>query len=126
MTARSIGLLSGSQRAAARDLLMRHHTRKVTSGTVRKSRELANSKMPQGILRYRRSWAVLLTLASLLALVAVGVVSRPVCAANKPPPNILLIVMDDIGIDQWQLFGYRMSSRIPAEADIKPPMILRE
>jgi arylsulfatase A-like enzyme len=55
---------------------------------------------------YFRSWAALLALASLLALIGVGVISGPARAADKPPPNILLIVMDDIGIDQWQLFGY--------------------
>src|SRR5579863_6048441 len=49
---------------------------------------------------------VLLTVASLLAIVAGAVVSEPASAANKKPPNILLVVMDDIGIDQWQLFGY--------------------
>ena len=70
------------------------------------SRESATSIMTQGVRRYRRCWAALLTLASLLALAGVGLVPRPVCAANKPPPNILLVVMDDIGIDQWQLFGY--------------------
>src|SRR3979490_1130341 len=59
-----------------------------------------------GARRHRRSWAARLILGSMLALVAVGVVSGPVCAANKPLPNILLLVMDDIGIDQWQLFGY--------------------
>jgi hypothetical protein len=42
----------------------------------------------------------------LLALVGVGAAYEPVSAANSQPPNILLIVMDDIGIDQWQLFGY--------------------
>ena len=56
--------------------------------------------------RHWRSWAALLIFASLLALIGVGVVAGPVCAASKPPPNILLIVMDDIGIDQWALFGY--------------------
>ena len=60
----------------------------------------------QGSRRHWRSWVGLLSLASLLALVGVGVVSGPVCAAKNPPPNILLIVMDDIGIDQWKLFGY--------------------
>ena len=54
---------------------------------------------------YRRSWAVAI-LAGVLALVCVGVVPRLACAAGKQPPNILLVVMDDIGIDQWQLFGY--------------------
>ncbi len=54
------------------------------------------------------AWHPLLILASLLALVGLGVVPAPVSAAtaSKPLPNILLIVMDDIGIDQWQLFGY--------------------
>jgi hypothetical protein len=47
----------------------------------------------------------LVTLASLVALAGVALVCRPVCAAQTPLPNILLIVMDDIGIDQWKLFG---------------------
>jgi len=46
------------------------------------------------------------TLASLLALAGVVLVCGPVRAAQTPLPNILLIVMDDIGIDQWKLFGY--------------------
>ena len=66
--------------------------------------------MPSNISpTYRRSWAALLIFAisaSMLALVGVAVVSGSVRAASNPPPNILLIVMDDIGIDQWQLFGY--------------------
>jgi Sulfatase len=49
---------------------------------------------------------VLRTLTSMLAIVAIGIVSATARAANKQPPNILLVVMDDIGIDQWQLFGY--------------------
>jgi hypothetical protein len=49
---------------------------------------------------------VLLTIASMLAILAVAVVTKPARAADKKPPNILLVVMDDIGIDQWQLFGY--------------------
>ncbi len=44
--------------------------------------------------------------ASLLVLIGVAVVAGPVRAAGKPRPNILLIVMDDIGIDQLALFGY--------------------
>ncbi|MGO8843690.1 MAG: sulfatase-like hydrolase/transferase [Methyloceanibacter sp.] len=70
--------------------------------------EQQGSSLPSrhGARHQWRSWAVLLTLASLLALVGVGIVSWPVSAASKRPPNILLIVMDDIGIDQWQLFGY--------------------
>jgi Sulfatase len=47
----------------------------------------------------------------IVALLQVGVgftaAVRPVSAAGKPPPpNILLIVTDDVGIDQWKLFGY--------------------
>lgn len=57
--------------------------------------------------RHRRLRAVLLSLAWLFALVGGGVFSPwSSFAASKPLPNILLIVMDDIGIDQWQLFGY--------------------
>jgi len=56
--------------------------------------------------RQWRRWAAVLIFASLLALGGVGVVSGLVKAAGNPPPNILLIVMDDIGIDQWSLFGY--------------------
>jgi hypothetical protein len=48
----------------------------------------------------------LLAFASMLAIVGSALVSRPVIAAEKRLPNILLIVMDDIGIDQWKLFGY--------------------
>src|SRR5258707_2701451 len=48
----------------------------------------------------------LLTLASMVALVGVALVCGPVHAAQTTLPNILLIVMDDIGIDQWKLFGY--------------------
>ena len=44
--------------------------------------------------------------ASLLVLIGVAIVAGPVRAGGKPRPNIVLIVMDDIGIDQWQLFGY--------------------
>ncbi len=53
-----------------------------------------------------RSRIALLFLAPLLALIGVGAVARPVRAATNPSPNILLIIMDDIGIDQWALFGY--------------------
>ena len=67
-------------------------------------RALTGSSLPYR-QRSRPHWA-LLTLAPLLALVGIGLVSGPASAANKPLPNILLIVMDDIGIDQWQLFGY--------------------
>jgi len=55
---------------------------------------------------HKRSSASLLIILSLLALFGVGAMTRPVRAASNQPPNILLIVMDDIGIDQWELFGY--------------------
>lgn len=41
----------------------------------------------------------------LLALVSIGAISEPVAAVGQPP-NILLILMDDAGIDQFKLFGY--------------------
>jgi Sulfatase len=44
--------------------------------------------------------------ASMLTTAGFGVFSTPAYAAAKPLPNILLVVMDDIGIDQWALFGY--------------------
>jgi hypothetical protein len=47
----------------------------------------------------------LVTLASLIALAGVVLVCGSVHAAQTPVPNILLIVMDDIGVDQWKLFG---------------------
>src|SRR5260370_39519904 len=55
---------------------------------------------------HKRSSAFLLIILPLLALFGVGAMTRPVRAASNQPPNILLIVMDDIGIDQWELFGY--------------------
>src|SRR5271170_190653 len=55
-------------------------------------------------LPFRRR--TLVTLASLIALAGVALFCHPVNAAETPLPNILLIVMDDIGIDQWKLFGY--------------------
>ena len=41
----------------------------------------------------------------LVFLLSVGANAAQVTAGKKLP-NILLIVMDDIGIDQWKLFGY--------------------
>ncbi len=34
-------------------------------------------------------------------------------AAVSPPPNILLIVVDDLGIDQWKVFGYGGNNPAP-------------
>jgi hypothetical protein len=62
--------------------------------------------VPQEATSYRQSRAATLIFASMLALVCLLVLARPTHAATKPPPNILLVVMDDIGIDQWALFGY--------------------
>jgi arylsulfatase A-like enzyme len=55
-------------------------------------------------LPFRRLTVV--TLALLVALAGIALACGPVSAAQTPLPNILLIVMDDIGIDQWKLFGY--------------------
>jgi arylsulfatase A-like enzyme len=42
-------------------------------------------------------------IAALLMLFALGVAAAP---AAPPTPNILFIIMDDVGIDQMRLFGY--------------------
>src|SRR5271157_1164358 len=60
------------------------------------------SARPVGL---RLSLAVLFCLIVLPALAATALVSRA-HAAEASPPNILLIVVDDLGIDQWKLFGY--------------------
>ena len=52
-----------------------------------------------------REWAVQLSLMALLALAGCGS-NGSKSVASGPPPNIVLVVMDDIGIDQWKLFGY--------------------
>src|ERR1700731_277781 len=78
----------------------------LTPTTMKARRRTLTRSSPPSRGRYRRSWAAPLIFAPLFALLGISVVSGPVWAANKPPPNILLIVMDDIGIDQWQLFGY--------------------
>ncbi|MEO8136553.1 MAG: sulfatase-like hydrolase/transferase, partial [Betaproteobacteria bacterium] len=45
------------------------------------------------------------SIAVLLALFAAGVAAAP-APATPPTPNILFIIMDDVGIDQMRLFGY--------------------
>lgn len=51
-----------------------------------------------------RAWA-LKVFALLLALAAAGMLAGPALAAQQTP-NILFIIMDDVGIDQMQVFGY--------------------
>ena len=64
---------------------------------------------PRGVIfRQTRRAAVALGLPLLLAVLGVGGCgggdnSSPAQSKN---PNIVLIVVDDIGIDQWQVFGY--------------------
>jgi hypothetical protein len=57
--------------------------------------------------RHRPRAALVLVISALLQ-VPVGITAGagPAGAASNPPPNILLIVTDDVGIDQWKLFGY--------------------
>jgi len=46
-------------------------------------------------------------LAAILVLFALGAAPATVFANPKPlPPNILFVIMDDVGIDQMELFGY--------------------
>jgi arylsulfatase A-like enzyme len=53
---------------------------------------------------------VLILVLALPTLVAAGSStgskSEPRVGVAIPPPNIVLVLMADIGIDQWQLFGY--------------------
>ena len=56
--------------------------------------------------RHWCGWAVQLSLMWLFALAGCGGSGSAGSSANKPRPNIVLVIMDDIGIDQWQLFGY--------------------
>ncbi len=65
--------------------------------------------LPSGnrVLYHWREWAVQLSLISLLALAGCGGSGGGAkVVANVTPANIVLIVMDDPGIDQWRLFGY--------------------
>jgi hypothetical protein len=43
---------------------------------------------------------------ALLALLIAGFAAAPADAAAPQPPNILFIIMDDVGIDQMKAFGY--------------------
>ena len=80
--------------------------RTATVTNLSKKQKSTLSQLPSaGSSCKRRSWTSLITLALLPAMAWLGLVS-PVRAADAPPPNILLIVADDIGIDQWKLFGY--------------------
>ena len=49
--------------------------------------------------------ALLATACAVLALTSCGGSNSPV-ATKDQPPNILFIIMDDVGIDQMQAFGY--------------------
>jgi len=42
----------------------------------------------------------------LLSLIAGLAVTPPAAQAKKPLPNILFVVMDDVGVDQMKLYGY--------------------
>ncbi len=54
----------------------------------------------------------MITPALFLALAGMVLVSRA-RAAVSAPPNILLIVVDDLGIDQWKVFGYGGNNPAP-------------
>jgi hypothetical protein len=55
---------------------------------------------------HRRTNALVRSLMALLALVTVAFVAAPAHAAAPKSPNILFIIMDDVGIDQMKAFGY--------------------
>lgn len=50
--------------------------------------------------------AVRFALISLIAAGGLGASTIARAASRPKPPNIVLVIMDDIGIDQWELFGY--------------------
>src|SRR5579871_3295870 len=76
----------------------------IDNEAIRGSSLSISSKMVQ---RLWRRWIVQLGLLTLLILGGGGDSrsAEPAVAASSAP-NIVLIVMDDIGIDQWKLFGY--------------------
>src|SRR5690349_3683053 len=47
-----------------------------------------------------------LILMILIAAARLGNIGIARAASNRKLPNIVLVIMDDIGIDQWKLFGY--------------------
>ena len=79
-------------------------------GTVVKNNSKTQKDSPQtqrAICRYRRRWIGHIGLVTLLVLCGWGSgVSAESTDAKASLPNIVLVVMDDIGIDQWKLFGY--------------------
>jgi hypothetical protein len=51
-------------------------------------------------------WALALTALLLLHACAATRHAQTVGGTSSSPPNILFIIMDDVGIDQMKLFGY--------------------
>ena len=52
-------------------------------------------------------FAILLNVAASAQSVSVsGAAGQPAASGKPTPPNILFIIMDDVGIDQMQIFGY--------------------
>jgi arylsulfatase A-like enzyme len=49
---------------------------------------------------------LLLFLALPLVLIGCGLISGSSSSPSNQPPNILFVIMDDVGIDQMQAFGY--------------------
>jgi hypothetical protein len=50
--------------------------------------------------------SVRLILMNLIAAAGLGNIAIARAASNSKLSNIVLVIMDDIGIDQWKLFGY--------------------
>jgi len=61
----------------------------------------------------RSSWGGWVGWLCLVTLFGCGTSAKSVSSVQPPTPNIVLIVMDDIGIDQWQLFGYGGNTPAP-------------
>lgn len=62
---------------------------------------------------YWREWTTQFALIFLFALAGCGGSGSSGSATDRPRPNIVLVITDDVGIDQWKLFGY--GGTTPAE-----------
>jgi hypothetical protein len=58
----------------------------------------------QAVMAFRLAFAVLLS----------ALLGTTVRASADGPPNILFFIMDDVGIDQMQVFGYGGEAGLPA------------
>src|SRR5208282_5612605 len=53
-----------------------------------------------------RWWSVGLGLLLMVALSGCGADNPGPASAKTTTPNVVVVLLDDVGIDQWQIFGY--------------------